>query len=155
MKDSSSVTFDQSSHVYANSISNIVSNDMRKIGYDTDPATALVSATQNSITFKGDIDNNGTVDDVTWKFDKTQPITSTSNPNDYTLTRTVDGVTTNMSLGVTKFNITLYDGQGNVVTNVSSAKRIKVELVCESPESMDGSYYPASWQKIFAPVSLN
>lgn len=157
MTDSGTATLGQSVKLQVDAVASVLSNDMRKIGYRVNASTdtAIVSASQHSITFKSDWNNDGSVDRITWTFDTSKPVTSTDNPNDYELIRTVNGVSTVLYMGVIQFNITLYDSSGNVVTSPILAKRIKVSMICETPESYDGNYAPASWQKIFTPVNIN
>ena len=157
MTDSGTATLDQSAKEQVDAVASVLSNDMRKIGYRVNVSsdTAIVSASQHSITFKSDWNNDGSVDRITWTFDTSKPVTSTDNPNDYELIRTVNGVSTVLNMGVTQFNITLYDNSGNVVASPILAKRIKVSIICETPESYNGHYSPASWQKIFTPVNIN
>ena len=157
MTDSGTSTLDMSAKEQVDAVSAVLSNDMRKIGYRVDLTsdTAIVSASQHSITFKSDWNNDGSVDLITWAFDTSKPVTTTDNPNDYELIHTVNGVSTVLYMGVTQFNITLYDNAGNKVISPILAKRIKVSMICETPESYDGHYAPASWQKIFTPVNIN
>lgn len=46
----------------------IVENDFNKIGYGDQIDTNIVSISPTSITFKGDLDNNGTVEKVSYSF---------------------------------------------------------------------------------------
>lgn len=154
MTSSGSATFNQSAKEQVSAVSAVISNDMRKIGYKVS-GNAIVSASQHSISFKEDWDNDGSIDQITWTFDLTKPVTTTDNPNDYELIRTMNGVSNAIKMGVTKFDITMYDDTGAIVTSTSLAKRIKVSMVCETPEAYDKHYAPASWEKIFTPININ
>jgi hypothetical protein len=153
VKNSSDVTFDQMIKENIGNVAETVSSDFRKIGFGV-KSGAIVSASSHEITFKSDINNDGVVNLVTWKYDLTQPITSSVNPNDFALSRTVDGVTTDIDMVVTKFNISMYDDANNKVINPANAKKIKINLVCQGAEPIDGKYNETAWQKVFQPRNL-
>ncbi|HKJ47023.1 MAG TPA: hypothetical protein VJ991_14415 [Balneolales bacterium] len=151
--NSSDVTIDQIIKENINNVAEVVSYDFRKMGYGVTGA-AIVSANKNEITFKSDLGNDGTVNLVTWKFNPTQSVPESVNPNDFMLTRIVDGVTTDINMVVVKFDITLLDNANNVVLNTLNAKKIKVEVVCQGAEPIDGKYNETAWQKVFQPWNI-
>jgi len=48
----------------SSNIGQIIENDFKKIGYGNQVDTSIVSINRNSITFKADLDNNGTIENV-------------------------------------------------------------------------------------------
>jgi len=153
MRNSEGVTFDQMNKEHLTAVTDVVSYDFRKIGYGV-TGSGVVSYSTNEITFNCDLYNDGTKHQVTWKYDKTVAINSTTNPNDGMLTRTVDGKTTNIPFGVTKFNIILLDSQGKKTTSIVNAKQFKVEINCQSPVKSFNNYFTASWQQTFTPLNI-
>ncbi len=49
-------------------IGQILEHDFKKIGYGNQVDTSIVSISNNSITFKSDLDNNGTIERVSYSF---------------------------------------------------------------------------------------
>ncbi len=49
-------------------IGQIIEHDFNKIGYAIHSDTNIVSISKNSITFKGDLDNNGSIEKVNYSF---------------------------------------------------------------------------------------
>lgn len=164
------------------SISDMVSHDIQKMGADRDGKTdkILLEATDNRIKFKSNIDNSGSVETVSWEFEKVSgnEVTSTENPNDYELIRTVrDADTGNLieetpiRLGVTEFQISYFDqygaevGTDDMSTPLSSSemenvKQLYLKINLQSPEKLynnpggDGDYMRSVWEKRFSPPNL-
>lgn len=162
---------------HVNTVSDMISHDLSKIGYNwmgmiDDPIQTADSA---KIVFFSNIDNDksNTAERVTWKFTNSE-VTSSANPNDYVLQRTVmnkSGSTTitktDITLGITNFNLNYYSKVGSdtpmatPVSNPENIKQIEVELILESRvefsrnRSSSGRYIQSVWQKRFSPINLN
>ncbi len=76
----------------AETLAEIIENDLRKIGYKYN-GTAITVALPKMLTFYADIDTNGVTDQVTLSLGDSTEVTSTPNPHDKILYRKVDGVT--------------------------------------------------------------
>src|SRR2546425_7907376 len=74
--------------------------DMVKIGYHVpNPGTsAVLGAKPDSIVFKGDLNNSGTVNTVKYYTGSTSTLAFTRNPRDKMIYRVQDGVVTPMNL---------------------------------------------------------
>lgn len=180
--NSSELTLTQTTKEHVSTISEMVSYDITKIGYAqsgkvsefTNPATGdayqMISfADSNKIIFSGDVDNDGTIDTITWEFTDTEVNTS-ENPNDFVLIRRHGSEDTNIRLGVTRFKIAYFDDYGEKKINrmttpisgsdLGNIKQIEVELVIQSSETIsyrpgdDGRYISSAWQKRFSPRNL-
>ncbi|MCX6640053.1 MAG: hypothetical protein NTW14_06170 [bacterium] len=129
--------------------------DFRKIGYRVpNPALAVISADTSGISFRGDIDDDGTVDVLTYQLGTTGEMRGTHNPRDRIIRRTVNGQTTTGSLGVTGLRLRYYDLGGTATTNVTLIKTIEYRLSLESPFPIDTTYARATWNGIIRPKNL-
>ncbi|HMD14645.1 MAG TPA: hypothetical protein VKI62_08475, partial [Bacteroidota bacterium] len=101
----------------------IIETDFRRIGYCAnpdnipDPSKAIISATQNGISFISDVNGDGTVDTVTYSVGTAATLTQTANPKDFMLYRKVKtGATSSSigySLGLTQFQFVYYNTLGD------------------------------------------
>jgi len=152
MRNSEGITLDQMNKEHLTAVTQIVSSDVRKIGYGVTSGTGIQSYTPNEISFKCDLYNNGTLHQVTWKFDKT--LTNTQNPNVGTLVRTVDGVTTKIPYGISQFEVTLLNSLGQKTTTLANVKQVQIEIECQSTVKSNNNYLISTWQQTFTPVNL-
>lgn len=129
--------------------------DFRKIGYGVqNPALAISSADTSSITFWADLDNDGSLDQVTYLLGLPGEVPGTANPRDRILHRTVNGQSIGNSLGVVDFQLTLYDVSGSVTTDVSMTKYLDYYLLLESPFPVDSTYARSAWTGTIRPKNL-
>lgn len=162
-------------------VTDMISNDIQKMGADTAAKTdtILLEATDNRIKFKSNIDNEDKIETVSWEFEKTEEneVTGTENPDDYILWRIVrDDETddiieeTPIRLGVTEFSIQYYDSYGvpkenymNTPLSESDREEVKqlyIKINLESPEKTydnpddEGDYVLSVWEKRFSPPNL-
>ncbi len=131
------------------------------LGYDS----VITYADSTKITFKGDIDHNGSVDLVTYAFDPS--ITSNANKRTHLLRRTFNGSQQIINVGIIKLKITYYDSIGTQITQnpVTSTKRIKSLRLSVNGESTvpfissDEKYLKFSpgvyWERTIKPQNLN
>lgn len=144
---------DQQAKIQIDAIAGVLSHDFRKIGYSVE-GIKLSEATPTRITFKGDMEDKGTVDEVSWEFDRFSDLPETMNPNDQLLTRTVNGNVTPIKLGVVKFELTYFDAYMQPTGSLDDIDKIKVKVVSESTQPVGNKYMSASWEKIFTPMNL-
>ena len=180
---SSELTLTQTTKSHVSTISETFSYDITKIGFAqsgkvtdfTNPATGnpykMISfADSNKVTFNADVDNDGSIDTITWELTEDE-VNSTENPNDFILIRKQGTDETEIKLGVTRFSIAYYDEYGEQKANSMSMpvsgsdleeiKQIEVELVLQSRETVsyrpgeEGRYISSAWQKRFTPRNLD
>ena len=110
------------------SMSMILENDFRKIGYCADytniqdPASAILAADSTSITFISDVNKNGIMDTVYYYLGPASELISTANPRDKILYRIVNNAAKMGSdAGITRFYMVYFDVNGDTIhTPVSS-----------------------------------
>ncbi|MFQ5771796.1 MAG: hypothetical protein ACE5HX_14775 [bacterium] len=135
----------------------IIDHDFRRIGSGlTRPATAISAIVDTTdITFRGDIDDDGTVETVRYYTSAPSAATSTPNPNDVILYREVDGINTiNTPAGVTEFVVKILDEAGNPTTDLMAVRMLDVSLTVESLYPYDNKYATALWEKRITPQNL-
>lgn len=175
---SAEITFTQTIREKASGIQEFISHDIQKMGYNRTKKTnpVLVSADSNLIEFHSNIDNSpdGSAEVIKWEFTGT-PVSSTPNPNDYELVRSVKDTATGtvnknpIRLGVTNFNIKYLDKYGEDLSNhlspplsssqMSDVKQLYIELELQTGEEVirrggDGRYLRTLWEKRFSPRNL-
>ncbi len=107
--------------------------DFRKMGYGVpEGVPALIDTGATRISFRSDIDNDGTVDVIEWY---TGPvITGLPNPNIRVLYRRVNGGNAvGAALGVTDFGLKYLNQDGGPPVSLSAIYIIEVTLQVESP----------------------
>lgn len=142
----------------------LVEHDFRKIGYCRDwekipdPSKSVLMATQNSIKFLTDDDNDGILDTIFYQLGSESELEITPNPNDkmlYRIRNNEDPIGAN--LGVTQFDLFYYDAMGNELSfpiTVPSAIytmqiNIKVEDVYGYDRvNSDEIYSSAFWRQV-------
>lgn len=130
-------------------LAEILDHDLRKIGYKVSTGK-IVTADSNKITFRGDIDRNGSIDVVTYTSSNTEVAKSTKNPKDIILYRIVNGDTSKgPSLGLTRLKFTYLDTNNQPTTTISNIKYIKSELWVESAEPIENPGKPGQNKYLF------
>jgi hypothetical protein len=130
-------------------------------------------AAANDLIFKGDVNNDGVADSVEWRVGPPSELTSTPNPRDCYLYRSVNGVTTKLNLGVTQFKFRYWkvnDPTDSVVplpivpppyptyngVSTGNIGPVEVTIMLESPFRMDSlhtssndtSAYQMVWRQL-------
>ena len=96
----------------AANLARVLEFDLYKVGYFTS-GTAFTLADSQNISFKSDIDANGTADSVIYKIGKTTQLSGTANKNDRPLTRRINtGTNENIAFGLTGLNFKFLDSLG-------------------------------------------
>jgi len=118
----------------AKTLSDILENDLRKIGFNNSSNSMLI-ANEQKIKFIADIDSNGVVDTVSYSLSDSLAVLYTENPSDKILYRTVNGDTSKgPSLGITDLKFIYKKINGSITTVLDSIKYITAEMWIESPE---------------------
>lgn len=151
---------------YLDDVVTVLSNDFNRIGYNTGVAIPFTTLQNDNIIFQADAYDNDTYGstNIRWYFDTTDPVTTTTNPNDYYLKRV--GPITASSYGTIKFPAThfmlkYYAANGTVTTDKNSVKKIEVQIIAESGSAYtvgrnNSDFYPKSvWKRIFVPNNIN
>ncbi len=129
-------------------IGDILGHDFNKIGYGVG-GSKIVSITDSSISFLADLQNNQTVDSISYSEVK-------QNNKLYLLRKVIEGNQTKQwNIPVKSFDIAGIDTSGNTTYTISNIKGIEVKLLV-TKESYSNSNYSigAFWQRIFYPPNL-
>ncbi|MBM2840127.1 MAG: hypothetical protein HW412_655 [Bacteroidetes bacterium] len=134
--------------------------DFAKIGNRVSSGSGLLVASADMVIFRGDIDNNGTIDTVAYLKGKPAQRTGTPNPRDFMLYRLIYKAgrpdTTRMGMGLTNFTLSYFDSTGAVTSNPSLVRGLNIAASLESPYSTTDNQYPGvAWQSTIYPRNLN
>lgn len=152
-KNSMDSMSDQQAKMQVDVIAGVLGYDLRKIGYMVE-SDNFVEATPTKLTFRGDLEDKGTIDVVSWEVHQNTEVTETSNPNDFLVTRTVNGDVTPIKLGVVKFEFSYYNANMIPTTVPDDIRSIRVKVVTESTQPIAGKYMSAAWEKVFTPSNI-
>jgi|AntRauTorcE11897_2_1112592.scaffolds.fasta_scaffold03919_4 hypothetical protein len=169
-QSSTSLTLRQITQQNIQATSQILTHDFSKIGFDQyknidDP---IIAADSNRIVFKSNIDDSSATETVEWFYNTSAPVSSSANPDDYSLQRSIDGLTTDINVGITAFKMTFLDENSTVIpTPISTQsdrnriRQITVEATVSSKEQLgkigsdDGETIHSTWTKTFSPKNIN
>jgi hypothetical protein len=161
MEGSAIQTFNTIVQSNMTSVTDLIEYDFRKMGYRVGSVfdSAIVYADSAKIVMKGDIDNNGTVEKVTYYLD----VAATSghvNPRSRILYRQVNGgAAQRINLGITRFRMKYYDVNDaliaqNPVQNPSRIRAIRLAINMESTSPYDTTYAGSTWERTITPKNL-
>ncbi len=173
---SSELTIQETQKRKISDVIEVITYDIPKIGYNSNtlPDTLLKSVSSSHIEFYSNIDNSvdGSLELIRWEFSSDE-VTDTQNPNDYILYRSVNGISSSITSGITSFALNYYDELGSntplsmpisAITNKSTIDDIvQIEIVMNSESgiplkygsgSASNRYSKSSWSKRFSPVNL-
>ena len=156
MNESGDTTYNYMSKKNIDNISQVMTFDMQNLGYGV-ADSAITEATEYSITFKTDINNDGKTDIVRWDYDTSIADQATNNPNDHPLYRIVNGLQTTLHACITSFKFSYILSNGTETynpTQLDQIKNIRIQIIAESPEKYNGYYEKSTWQKLFTPANL-
>ena len=134
------------------SVSDIIEFDLRKVGHGAG-ANPIIAMSDIRLSFRTTF-NTGVTSEVVWHYDTTRTSTVPNNPNTRPLFRIIDGDTTDVGLGVTMFNLSYLDATGAVTADPALVRRIRVQLMCESPAPFGDDFGRAFWESIIVPRGL-
>lgn len=138
-------------------IAQIMEYDFRKMGYCKDwqkfpdPTKAIAQATTNSIKFYADIDDNGSIDTISYYTGGL--LTATPNPRDIYFYRRVNSQPpAAINLGVTQFFMKYFDALGDTlsqpITQPSLISSYEINIQVETVYAYDEQYSTAFWKQI-------
>ncbi len=138
----------------------ILEYDFYKIGYNV-AGNKIIQADSSIIKYLSDVDNNGTIDTVTYYTGSKTALSSTANPNDMELYRKLNQTISSISI-VTRFNLSYYDSSnGNLPyasltnqLNRAKIRTIRVLVKTELPDSSANLYSPIDWREKIRPKNL-
>lgn len=145
-------TLNQITKFRVESIAQITASDLQKIGQGID-SNQILTAQVNRIRFRTQF-AIGETSTVEWRFFPDQPIEETENPRDRLLVRIVDSDTTFIRLGVSRFDITYFDQNGNPTFVADQIRRVRVQLMCESDAPFGNDFARSYWEQDFTPRAI-
>ena len=135
-------------------LSKMLESDLAKAGHRKQ-SNVMIVTDSTKIEFYGDIDDDGTVDSVSYS---SGPLTSSYislNPRHRLMYRTWNTTTTTMNLGVTKFNVIYYDSAGVKTSQPNLVRSFKVKMDLESVIPMsDTTYAVVHWEQYIKPKAF-
>lgn len=140
-------------------VSQILENDFRKIGYCADwnkfpdPTKSIVIADTSKITFLADLDSDTNMDSVQYYLGPASELSETPNPRDRLLYRVINSeIPKSANLGVTQFKLVYFDALGDTIyppiTTPSIITSIEINVSVESVAAYDEKYSSAFWRQI-------
>jgi len=138
----------------AKTLADILSYDLRKIGYECKINPFLVADSER-VSYYADMNRDGTQDVVTYFVSDASEASSTTNPEDRVLIRVVNNDTiAGPSLGLTKVRFSYYDQFGTPTSDFNEIDFVKAELWVESIEAVDKEYLFTYWELTISPRNL-
>jgi hypothetical protein len=150
-----------SAQTYLTAVTDILENDFRKLGYNACTSShdsSITFATDDKLTFKSDINDDGTVELLQYYLDE-QPVQGFPNPRLHVLYRVVNGTSQAMDVGITSLVFSYYDRSGQPllsrpVASPSAIRSIKVAMILESKVPYDTTYSGVCWERVIYPKNL-
>jgi hypothetical protein len=153
--------------VQSNSVelARILEHDFAKIGYHA-TGQKITAADSTSITFKSDLNNVNAVVPVSYSIGTPSQLTSTTNPRDFPLVRSINGSSSRINFGLVLFKLKYFDANNvNIPTPITLAaqlnniRSIRISFNVQSPESVpsdkDSTWEAVSWEKTILPRNLS
>lgn len=138
----------------AKTLAEVLNDDLRKIGYKYN-GTAITEAGQQRISFRGDIDNNGSMDQVTYFLGSKDDADATPNPNDRVLFRVVNNDTIGgPTLGLTDLRFSYLNSKEIATTDPDSICYVKAEIWVETVLPVGDEYPFTYWEMTINPRNI-
>jgi hypothetical protein len=151
-ENAGNTTLDLMAKSNVSTITEIVQNDFRRIGFGV-AGTAISAMSANDITFQTTFNTDSTLT-VRWHYDLADSVVESDNPDDRPLYRIVNGVSSDISLVITDFNMTFLDATGTVTAVPANVRSIRVRITCASPVGYDGYFGLGYWEGVITPRAL-
>lgn len=152
-ENAGNTTLDLMAKSNVSTITEIVQNDFRRIGFGVTGA-AITSMSANDITFQTTFNTDSTLT-IRWFYDLTDSVVASENPDDRPLYRIINGSVSDISLVVTDFNLTYLDASGAVTAVPANVRSIRVRVTCASPVGYDNYFGVGHWEGVITPRALN
>jgi len=137
-------------------VGQIIENDIYRIGLNDTSSVVITRADSTAISFRSDIDYNGTVDSIKYYTGLASDLISTPNPKDMILYRVVNRKVTAMNVGCVNFKLAYFDSTGAATNVPARIKAVKVVLDLESQNSnADKVYAGIHWEQYIVPKRLH
>jgi len=141
--------------------SEVLEHDFYRIGSAVS-GSKIALADSNAIMFYGDVSDSGKIDTVYYYLGSTTQLSATPNPNDRIMYRVANNATPLPTTTVNEFKLVYYDSAGTELsyaalvnaTQRDKIKSLEIYLKVESPQSVDGVYQAAEWQRKIFPKNL-
>jgi len=138
----------------AKTLAEIMNDDLRKIGYNYS-GTAITEAEQQRITFNGDINNDGSMDQVSYFLGSKADAEATPNPDDKVLFRVVNSDTIGgPTLGLTDLRFSYLNSKEISTTDPDSVCYVKAEIWVETVLPVGGEYPFTYWEMTINPRNI-
>jgi len=138
-------------------ISQVLTFDLRKVGYGA--GAEITTANATTFSFSTDLNNDGSLNTITWQYFPDEEIATTENPGDRRLVRVLDGETQDFSsMVVTRFELFYILQDGTEVqnpANLSQIRKIRINVICETEFGYDGEFGASAWQNVITPLNIN
>ena len=135
-------------------LSQIVEEDLRKIGYGV-TGTPITLADSSQIRFLADLTPYGSVDTLYYHLGSL--VSSTPNPNDRVLLRTRNSTTDTLRLGLTEFALSYFNARGDSLAlpvTLDAIRHIRLGVTVESNSPYDSTYAQSFMQLRIWPKNL-
>lgn len=135
----------------------VLENELRKIGYCSDPTKVNDSlgfvrlADTSQIKFLSDLDKSGTLDTITYYVGPTSELSYTPNPRDRILYRKYNTESAKpISYGITEFKFVYFDALDDTlsfpISQPKLVRSIQVSFKIEDPAAYNLEYTSAYWR---------
>ncbi|MEX0601815.1 MAG: hypothetical protein WD295_00650, partial [Bacteroidota bacterium] len=141
-------------------LSDILRSDFRSIGNNvTTTENSILDLSSTQFRFRGDIDNNGTIDTVTYTLGSNIGGTaSIPNPNYRKLYRQVGtAASQEVGQGASQVDVRLYDSVGAQLSspyNMSLVRSFSVKIVMQEAKQINDVYPSTTFEQHFFPPNL-
>ena len=136
-----------------NSATEVIAYDFRKIGFGSTDSTKVTTADTTRLDFLGDVDANGTVDQVSYYLTNTPPAGAANNKRRI-LYREVNGAAVPLLTNVTAFKLRYFDASGSQTIVLKNIKSLNVAMTIEADIAYNDVYPGVSWERNFTPFNL-
>ncbi|MBK7228022.1 MAG: hypothetical protein IPH97_03920 [Ignavibacteriales bacterium] len=136
----------------------VVERDFTLVGYVNNSELIgsnanIIDGSLNSIKFRTDIDNNGTIDTITYYLSDLSAMAHTPNPRDMILYRKLNSdIPYVLANNVTRFRLIYFDSQMLPVAPpiglTTVVNYIQIEFRVEDAYAFDNNYSEAIWRRI-------
>ncbi|NCS88887.1 MAG: hypothetical protein GW789_09125 [Ignavibacteria bacterium] len=125
----------------------IIEHDFNRLGYRVENGNKITSINANAISFLSDIDNNGTIDTISYS--------EITNQNEKFLRRRVANQTSSeWQMQVSDLLIEGFDSNGASTYTISQIKSVAVTVMLENEKAEDANLAGKIWKRQFFPKNL-